>query len=92
MIVPYKPSFNGTRMTLIERIHTDLFLVLISDDRSYPRHPRSINPCADMKNALRSRFELRVDHVIGAGLLRSLPSGSLRPARRGSRVSGGRQS
>src|SRR5215468_8985408 len=39
----------------------------------------------------RSRFELRVDHVVRAALLCSLPSGPGAAARRGARVSGGRQ-
>src|SRR5262245_59277606 len=39
----------------------------------------------------RPRFELRVDHVVGTALLCPLPSGALRPTRRGARVSGGRQ-
>src|SRR5215475_6722572 len=48
------------------------------------------------RHNLRSRFELRVDHVIGAALLWPLAgvsrtgsgAGALRPARRGARISG----
>src|SRR5262249_816574 len=42
-------------------------------------------------SSLRSRFEFRVDHVVGSALLRFLASRTLGAARRGARVSGGRQ-
>jgi hypothetical protein len=56
-VATQKECVNRTRMTRIRRIIADE-AKKISVNQLYPRHPRSINPYADMKTALpQPRFE-----------------------------------